>query len=49
MVSEISGKGLAIEIEIHDDIGSVRVDKLTIRQVLLNVLSSVVKFTPTGG
>lgn len=49
MMSEISGKGLAIEIEIHDGIGSLRVDKVTIRQVLLNVLSSVVKFTLTGG
>jgi signal transduction histidine kinase len=48
MMSEISSKSLAIEIEIHDDIGSVRVDKVTIRQVLLNVLSSVVKFMPTG-
>ena len=48
-MSEISGKGLAIEIEINDYIGSVRVDKVTIRQVLLNVLSSVLKFTPTGG
>jgi PAS domain S-box-containing protein len=49
MLGEIKGKGLAIEIENHNEIGSIRADKLTIRQVILNVLSNAVKFTPAGG
>ena len=46
---DIGGKGLAIEIGLAEGMASIRADRMALRQVLLNVLSNAVKFTPTGG
>jgi signal transduction histidine kinase len=46
---DISGKGLTIETGFGDDVAQIRADRMALRQVLLNVLSNAVKFTPTGG
>ncbi|MBT5110574.1 MAG: PAS domain S-box protein [Rhodospirillaceae bacterium] len=46
---DISGKGLAIEVGVADGVTQIRADRMALRQVLLNVLSNAVKFTPTGG
>jgi PAS domain S-box-containing protein len=41
--------GVAIETRIPDDESSIEGDFLKLKQVLLNILSNSVKFTPAGG
>ena len=41
-------KGLALEIEIAPEVGTVRADSRRVEQVLLNLLSNAIKFTEQG-
>lgn len=41
--------GVAVHLHLRDDLPPVLVDSLKIRQILLNLLSNSVKFTPRGG
>ncbi|HSK27642.1 MAG TPA: GAF domain-containing protein [Jiangellales bacterium] len=41
--------GIAVSVEVDDDVGTVDADELRFRQVVLNLLSNAVKFTPDGG
>ena len=44
-----SRKGIALGLEVADDIGSIDADERKVKQVLFNLLTNAVKFTPEGG
>ncbi len=42
-------KDLAIEVSVADDLPTVRTDRGKLAQILLNLLTNAIKFTPEGG
>jgi PAS domain S-box-containing protein len=49
MRERASHAGLVLSIDLPDGMPAVKADKRALRQVLLNLLSNSVKFTPAGG
>ncbi|MBT5415723.1 MAG: PAS domain S-box protein [Rhodospirillaceae bacterium] len=46
---ELGDAGLALDVDIQDDLPRLRADERRLRQVAINLLSNAVKFTPRGG
>lgn len=49
LLSLASGKKIAIELEIEPDIGNIQADRTKLRQILYNLISNAIKFTPEKG
>ena len=50
MIKERASRGgIALTLEIEDGIDSVRADERKVKQVVFNLLSNALKFTPQGG
>jgi cell cycle sensor histidine kinase DivJ len=46
---QAADKGLAFEVALTGDIGEVHADKRAVKQMLINLISNAIKFTPAGG
>jgi two-component system OmpR family sensor kinase/two-component system sensor histidine kinase BaeS len=46
---ETAGKGVAVRVAVPADLPMVSIDPLRIREVLINLLSNALRFTPPGG
>ena len=44
-----AGRGIALSTEIDPEIGQVEADERKVKQIVLNLLTNAVKFTPAGG
>jgi signal transduction histidine kinase len=50
MVRERASRGgVALSLEVADDTGEIEADERKVKQVLFNLLTNAVKFTPAGG
>lgn len=46
---EVMAKGIALDVEIQPEVGSIRGDADKLSEVLINLIGNAVKYTPDGG
>ncbi|MBB6144400.1 signal transduction histidine kinase [Silvibacterium bohemicum] len=46
---EASSRGIELDLQVPDDIGSVRMEKSLVKRAVENLLSNAIRFTPEGG
>ena len=43
------GRRLTVTLDVGEDVGEVWADEIKLKQVVVNLLTNAVKFTPSGG
>lgn len=49
VVTEASDTQVSVSSDIEDDLGDIQADEKRIRQILFNLISNALRFTPSGG
>lgn len=47
--SLIEGKSLAFQVKVSEDLPDIYADRQALKQILINLISNAIKFTPPGG
>lgn len=49
MAMQAASKGITLETRLDSEIGEINADRRAIQQMLINLISNAIKFTPAGG